>query len=224
MANSIVLAQSIVKGKIDVSKWSADVERAAQDAVYQLGQEVRDKARMLAPMRTGALRASIYVTRPGTMQAQSQGKLSKQSSSGYARSISRAEALNPGALSVIRDSKHISVRTQRDLSPTGHWDHLKRLRVTRTHQSPFKRFGSQTYTAFEDDYRSISPLADTSRGVFYVTIGAAAFYAGFVEYGTVKQRAHPFMTPAVMWGRAQLAQRLKAAIGSQKATEVTSVR
>jgi len=237
-ASSLVLAQTIVKNKVDLSGWSREVELRAQEAVYQLGRETRDMARRLVPVKTGALRASIYVTRPGSAENQAAGKFARgRASAGYFAAANAAARLNPGRLEFVTDDPLISKRTQRDLSPSGDWNHLKRVRLTRTHtgerfgrnssgettwhQQSFAHLGTQEYAGFEEDWRSIMPMADVTRGTFLVTIGASAYYAGFVEYGTVKMAAQPFMTPAVNWARGQLAGRLTRAIGAQNARVVT---
>ena len=214
---SMVLAGTLVKGKVDISALTFKMERAAQKAVFRLGQETRDMARKAAPVNTGALRASIYVARPGSIPAQLNGHISRGSSRGYLMAAQKAIRLNPGQLELITDDPMISARTQRSVAPRGHVNHLTRIRVTLAHVGEHASLGQETYQGFEDDFRSIMQMGGQTRDTFYVTVGAAAYYAGFVEYGTRHQRAQPFMTPALAWARTQLPERLKMALGDEAA-------
>lgn len=55
---------------------------------------------------------------------------------------------------------------------------------------------------------------DNARGG-WVTIlagGEAAFYAGYIEFGTVKMAARPFLTPAARFAQEVLPDRIRAAV------------
>lgn len=43
-------------------------------------------------------------------------------------------------------------------------------------------------------------------------IEATANYASYVEFGTSRQRAQPYMVPSIMKNRAEFARRIKAAV------------
>jgi len=211
-ANSLVLSQTIVRSA-NIAGMTKEVEIAVQNTLFELGQETRDLARGLAPVKTGALRASIYVTRAGGYAATTTGRMGNRTSLGFRRSARAAVERNE-KLSFITGNKHISERTQRARYAKTSYDYMRELKTTVTHEGEFAHLGSQGYQSFEDDVRSILPMGGVSRDTFFVTIGASAFYAGYVEYGTRRNRAQPFLTPAVNWARSQMTPRLTAAIGS----------
>lgn len=225
MANegTIVLAQTVVKSAVNMEGWSRQAIFAAQKAVYRLGQETRDMARGAAPVRTGALRASIYVTRPSSESAQASGTTSRQASAGYRRAAEKAARLNPLVDSGRNMGPYTSVRVVLDhgqkvllLAAGNRRDVYIFLRDKKGRHG---HLGTQEYDQISDD-RMLSPMGAVSGDTFYVTVGAAAGYAAFVEYGTVHMRAQPFLTPAVNWARGELAGRLKEAIGDEKARMV----
>lgn len=45
---------------------------------------------------------------------------------------------------------------------------------------------------------------------FYVEVGTSVTYAPFVEFGTSKQRAQPFLTPAIAQAAGMIAQEVKS--------------
>lgn len=45
-----------------------------------------------------------------------------------------------------------------------------------------------------------------------ITLGATAEYASFIEYGTVKMRAQPFLAPAAAIGQEEMSARIEEAI------------
>lgn len=49
----------------DIDRWKAGLKRAAREAVDEVAVAIRDDAKGNAPVDTGALRASIHVSRPG---------------------------------------------------------------------------------------------------------------------------------------------------------------
>jgi len=57
-----------------------------------------------------------------------------------------------------------------------------------------------------------SIFADVDEDNLSVTLGATADYASFIEYGTVKMRAQPFLQPAADVGTEEMNARIEEAI------------
>ena len=57
-----------------------------------------------------------------------------------------------------------------------------------------------------------SIFADVDEDNLSVTLGATADYASFIEYGTVKMRAQPFLQPAVDIGEEEMNARIEETI------------
>jgi len=57
-----------------------------------------------------------------------------------------------------------------------------------------------------------SIFSDVDEDDLSVTLGATADYASFIEYGTVKMRAQPFLQPAVDIGEEEMNARIEEAI------------
>ena len=57
-----------------------------------------------------------------------------------------------------------------------------------------------------------SIFADVDEDNLSVTLGATADYASFIEYGTVKMRAQPFLQPAADIGEEEMNARIEEAI------------
>jgi len=57
-----------------------------------------------------------------------------------------------------------------------------------------------------------SIFADVDEDNLSVTLGATADYASFIEYGTVKMRAQPFLQPAAGVGTEEMNARIEEAI------------
>ena len=57
-----------------------------------------------------------------------------------------------------------------------------------------------------------SIFAEVDEDNLAVTLGAAADYASFIEYGTVKMRAQPFLEPAAAIGQEEMNARIEEAI------------
>ena len=57
-----------------------------------------------------------------------------------------------------------------------------------------------------------SIFADVDEENLSVTLGATADYASFIEYGTVKMRAQPFLQPAADLGEEEMNARIEEAI------------
>ena len=57
-----------------------------------------------------------------------------------------------------------------------------------------------------------SIFAEVDEDNLAVTLGARADYASFIEYGTVKMRAQPFLEPAAAIGQEEMNARIEEAI------------
>ena len=57
-----------------------------------------------------------------------------------------------------------------------------------------------------------SIFAEVDEDNLAVTLGATADYASFIEYGTVKMRAQPFLEPAAAIGQEEMNARIEEAI------------
>ena len=58
----------------------------------------------------------------------------------------------------------------------------------------------------------VSIFAEVDEDNLAVTLGATADYASFIEYGTVKMRAQPFLEPAAAIGQEEMNARIEEAI------------
>jgi HK97 gp10 family phage protein len=178
--------------------------KQAEAIVYRVGHEVRDKARAAAPKDTGALAASVYVTAPGA-RPENTG----QRTAGYWRAINAASRKSGGRLEPVTDSEFVSnVRTQ---ARKGSF----KVPAMTSKGAGLVDVGSMSTTgeAIDQDLNPTNlydfmPMAVVGKDRFFVAIGVAVFYAGYVEYGTVHKPARPFFTPAVMWGSREVARRI----------------
>lgn len=175
-----------------INQFGVAVDKEIQKNLFRLAQQTRDKARRAAPVLTGALRASIYATRYGT---------DKQQDMGYFRAIQaavrkRAKGIASGLIGAehalsIRDDGMKSVRRQVPL----HYGKTRMSKMALRRQSFRPMMDAQ---ATENE----------KYGVYYVYVGAAAWYAGFVEYGHNYYGNYvapqPFLGPAVEWARSQM--------------------
>lgn len=168
-------------------KYSKQVSDRVQKEIVQLGLETREIARALCPVDSGALQASIYVSGVGTPN---------QQSAGYFRAIKAASKRNSR---LFTDSPYI--RNQRTQSRTpGYLADLKEERDA----------GMPGY-----DNQPFNQMTSAGAERYFVSIGAAAYYAGWVEFGTTglrAQPAQPFMGPALRWAESQLVRRMRSAI------------
>ena len=57
-----------------------------------------------------------------------------------------------------------------------------------------------------------SIFSDVDEDDLSVTLGATADYASFIEYGTIKMRAQPFLEPAAAIGEEEMNARIEEAI------------
>lgn len=191
-------------GAQTLDKFGEQTERKIIAAVYRVAREARDMARGLAPKKTGALAASIYVTHPGTRPDNI-----NQRTLSYWRAINAASRKSRGRLTVATAKDLVSrARTQARIdSPavptmTGRGQGL----IPDTEES------LDSYN-LPNDF-SFQPYKAAGREQMWVSIGVAAFYAGYVEFGTVKTPARPFFTPAVAWAKSVVEKRIREAIRS----------
>lgn len=230
---AVELVRTIVEIRDDqIAKFTADVEKRVQLAIFKLGQETRDMARKLAPKDTGALRASIYVTRPGARPQLEPGpSYARQSTIGYWRAINSAfrKQLSPRGVS----RRHLHLLNAGDYAPGHAEERTQTLShsakrdagITETHIV----LGGHKYRAqvtSEDTglgftnvpFQSIVPYGGSGRTSFFVAVGAAVYYAGYVEFGTPPRagnkgiKAQPFLVPAIRWAQSQVVARMTVAI------------
>lgn len=216
IGDRVVLARTLYTVKDDqLAQMGPRVERAMQDALYKLGRETRDLARRLCPKKTGALMASIYVTRPGEAGGRGRSPFTRQTTAGYFRAINAAVRRNPERLTLSPLAESVHRKTQR---PT-------KAAVSEGLFSPsierIKGAGYKTYAAETDGdvhvVQSVMEMGGAGRSSFFVTVGAGAYYAGYVEFGHVGHggswvEAHPFMTPALDWAKSRLPEVAKRAM------------
>ena len=67
-----------------------------------------------------------------------------------------------------------------------------------------------------------SIFAEVDEDNLAVTLGAAADYASFIEYGTVKMRAQPFLEPAAAIGQEEMNARIEEAIVQRMDSQLSS--
>jgi len=67
-----------------------------------------------------------------------------------------------------------------------------------------------------------SIFADVDEDSLSVTLGASAEYASFIEYGTVKMRAQPFLQPAADVGEEEMNARIEEAIAQRMDGQLSS--
>lgn len=200
-----LVAHSLKVDKETLESWKKigdDFVQGVQAIVYKNGQLARDRARKAAPRRTGALRSSIYVTSPskGGMSAT---KITPQAYSGYFRAISAAVKKN-ARLGVETDEEYIShVKTQRRKN-----EKYKFENVTLSNGKTVRALVSAGESTFQEQFAAF-PVELYKKDYFYVVIGAAAFYAAYVEYGTSKQSPRPFLGPAAEWAQKQNIEDIK---------------
>jgi hypothetical protein len=212
-----VHAQFIRVDKQKLAAFSATkLTLAAKKIVYQVGLEARDMARRLCPIKTGSLRASIYVTSPG-------GKPEniKQRTYGYWQAINAASRRSGGKLTINLEPDMISnPRTQHRLNSLtiGNAYGGKNIfqKTTGGKEDVFSRGQFSEHdvegnmnTPGEYDFMPMSVAGEDS---FYVSMGVAAYYAGYVEFGTSRFGPHSFFTPAMEWGKKETVRRLSELI------------
>lgn len=193
------------------------VEAAIAQRIYRLGIQARDMARRAAPKKSGALRAGIYVTAPASkVEAKEirKGNLPKQGrmaghSNAYARAIQSAavkrakqamgkdyihgDAYVPGYGGHEDDLKFVTPRTQRLL--------VGKQAITLDdieNEVGFKA-GEKGFVQSFNALLPFNPLGSVGRSAFFVGIGSAMYYSAWVEFGTSKQKAQGFFTPAADW-------------------------
>lgn len=183
------------------SKLGNNFINGVQAIVYKNGQLARDMARKLAPKKTGGLRASIYVSSPskGGMNATS---ISPQAYAGYFRAITAASKKN--ARLGIEEGEYLShYKTQRRKK-----DEYKISNVKTSSGNVIRALASVGGSGFGEQLAPF-PLEMYKKEYFYVIIGAAAFYAAYVEYGTVHRKPTPFIAPSAEWAHKKNIEDIK---------------
>ncbi len=183
---------TIHKRKDIIAQFGEIVDKEIQKALFKLVQQTRDKARRACPIDTGALKASIYATRYGT---------EKQQDMGYFRAIQasvrrRTKAINLGmaksdSLLTLRTEGLTSFRRQLPL----HYGKSRMSKIALRRQSFRPMVGADL-------------SAEQRYGAYYVYVGAAAYYAGWVEFGHMFHgnyvHPQPFFGPACEWMEQQV--------------------
>jgi len=236
-SDRIVLARNVIKLNDEVIKsLPAKVERKIQASIYRLGQEIRDKARSLCPKKTGALAASIYVTRgvQNTGANKSTAPFS-QSTHGYFRAINAARKKN-NRIDVMDAGQGVNPITQRPSTSAGMQSVMTKINgvmyrayTTGEHSVirniiPSLDIGGKdrVENTIHDEFvtPTITEIGGAGRNTFFVTVGAAAFYAGFVEFGhhTAGKDVppHPFLGPAIEWGKDRAVALVRAEMASMR--------
>lgn len=199
----------------------AGLERDMRQAVYKLGQEARDIARAKAPKKTGALAASIYVTRPNESVPDAEGKspTTKRMTAGYFRAINAAVKHNKKLSLQVNDpgsDDQIVANHRTQLLKATAGVMAGKVTVNNRAFRTQKVFETDDEDPIEALVQSILPFQKGSRASFFVVVGAAAHYAGFVEFGHVAHGTPvapvPFLVPAIEWASGQIAGRMKAVI------------
>lgn len=254
----VVLARTVLtvpKGAF--ASVSSRVERKMQEAMFQVGRKIRDKARALAPKKTGALAASIYVSKGAVDRSIGAAKhvggnaYTKQSTLTYFRAINAAVGkYNKSRIGKARsdykglqllDSDVVNTPTQRPLKSASYLFNMTKNKIGGHMYDTFNsgRVGNnedfegmseaQAAEAIDTDAEVLMPsimhLGGTGRQSFFVTVGAAAFYAGYVEFGHMAHYAwvppHPFLGPAVEWGKP-IAEREVGRVVNEAAREAAA--
>lgn len=207
----------------------AAVEKGMQNMLYRLGQETRDRARAKAPKRTGALRASIYVTRPGASPDGGPATaVTRQSTVGYFRAANAAVVRNKRLR--LLDLGSFGPGEATHSTQTIHTGEVESARATHigtrqvyTHFAPAEYLSNAGDRTVHGPYQTVLPFQSGGRNAFFVSVGASVYYAGFVEFGAPSRGVapQPFLGPAVDWARSVLPERAKqvvqaAASGAQK--------
>jgi hypothetical protein len=189
-------------GAQTLDKFGEQAERRIIAAVYKVAREARDMARGLAPKKTGALAASIYVTQPGTRP----GNVNQRTLS-YWRAINAASRRSRGRLAVATAKDMVSrVRTQARLDSPA----VPTMTGRGLGLIPSTEESLDSYN-LPNDF-SFQPYKAAGREHMWVSIGVAAFYAGYVEFGTTRTHARPFFTPAIAWAKSVVEKRIREAI------------
>jgi hypothetical protein len=209
-----LFAPAVVAQTDGLNAISREMEVRIAQALYALGRAARDMARAAAPVRTGALRAGIYVTapasRPDLDRIAGGEKVGLSQLKGHTRGYYSAisAAAKRRGLEVPDDESFITPRTQRLRAGIDKAKFEKimgagveedRLQQTLNLDLPF------------------NPIGSAGRTAFYVGIGSAMYYSAWVEYGTAFRRAKPFFTPAARWLEKEAAKAITKTLRDMKA-------
>jgi hypothetical protein len=181
------------------------VQRELMAQISVRARQARDIIRKEAPKKSGALAASVYATGPVTKdvlkQVQEGGStppLHEQlrHSRGYLMAIQTANRRNPSKVPVTKGQnigRFLFERTQREQGGAGR--NLEGLMQLAGVSSKYNTFihGSETLTNVSN-LAPFTGMGKAARGSFYIGIGAAAYYAGWVNFGTSRQKATMFFS------------------------------
>lgn len=232
----LVLARTIMKvNDAQLKAMGPKVERLMQDKIYQLGRKTRDMARRLCPKKTGALAQSIYVTRPGPASniGVASVPLTPMMTSGYFRAVNAAihrsnHRLSKGMVEQMQTDEQLSAgkgefssehvvhpRTQRPLKD-------KSGAYIGAFQSSIEKIGKINYKSYARGDELLTPtvmeMGASGRSSFFVTVGASAYYAGYVEFDHINVWSgktvpgRPFLGKAIEWAQTQLPLVVKSAM------------
>lgn len=211
--NRLVLTQTLYTvNDATLKAMGPRTERRVQDALFRLGQQTRDMARQLCPVKTGTLRQSIYVSKGAGIEGPTDSPHTRQSHVGYFRAVNAAIKKNKFLELGLEESVH--EKTQRP-----HQGSNFKVEMTKIGNLSFKSFATGEVTKYKDDtgehtftefqVPSIMELGKAGRNSFFVTVGTSAFYAGYVEFGHGTDvwgwvPPKPFLRPALEWAKTQL--------------------
>ena len=219
LGDRIVLAQPIWKvSHKEVLAMGPRIERAVQNELFLLGKEARDLARRICPVDTGAMRASIYVTRGVTPKPTSYSPYVQQSSNAYFKAANAASDLsgNRGRKKprlVLKGPPKVDLKTQTPMAGSGLPKPVWEKIVGHENGEVYKVYAKPSMITGVTQSQSIMEMGVAKRTNFWVTLGASAFYAGYVEFGHVTAGGgyvmeKPFMRPAMEWARKELPERM----------------
>jgi len=243
IGDRLLFTRTIVKmSNNQFAQYGTKVERQLQESVFRVGQRARDMARKAAPKKTGALAASIYVTKgavdrsaTGLMSHKPGNAFTKQSSLGYFRALNAAMKKNKRIKTFPMMSEYGITAPESheaaygydtyaankilpgqfgrfDIGSTNPMFHFRSDgTVNEFQQHTYKTFGSNV----EDPLLPMAmEMGSAGRGNLFVTLGASAYYAGYVEFGhtvpggkTVAGR--PFLAPAAFWAFDEVKVQIK---------------
>lgn len=203
-----------------------------QRALYALVRRASKMAKELAPVDTGAMRASIYVGRPYRV-TQHQSKYTQtmmQQTRGYAGAVKSAvkHSLTIGRhsgkshkLSIGNESLYSHMRTMTRYGP---YSVLKTREKIYGSQRPGKIGLKDAFDIAATQYDFMPFGMDTSGNNLGIQFGVAVYYAGYVEYGHMGRNgtripAQPFFGPAVAYiernMRSAIRHGIQYAVGEQ---------
>lgn len=182
--------------------------KEVEQMIYKNGQSARDMARRRAPIDTGALRASIYVTKPNSLSNVTGSNMY----AGYSRAVTAATRRNKNLKTISGMDK-----SQRNLETLYNRVKIDTVggggkKILTTHASRVVNTLELEISDVEHEGIMPLPIELYEPSTFYVIIGAAANYAAYIEYGTYKMPPRPFIEPAANWAHKKNMVDLKSII------------